>query len=429
MQQILLTCLVLLVTGQTRAEKLEIFEHGLTWDQIKAKARVENKYIFLDCFATWCGPCKEMDREVYTDKSVGEFLNDHFISVKVQMDTSKADDQEVQSWYPLAHNIMKEYNLKSFPTYIFLSPEGNIVHKGIGFMDVEKFLKLLNQAINPEEQYYSLLETFHKQHLSYSIVPGLVKGLERIGEKDSAMNVANWYIENYLLKLNGPDLFRKENLRFVGSHIKSAHSQGFNWYYHHVPVIDNVMGKGYSTSVIDNSITKEVITPMLLKWDSLGNYEVQKRDWANLRGTIRKEYNDDYAKRIVLDAQIRWYSYKQQWDEMVYFHVKKIETYGLDASEANVGTVNNIVYYVIFQHSKDKAAIDKAIKWMKIICEKYPQEQDYLDTYANLLYKKGETQKAISLEEKAFSMNTRNDAEIIANMEKMKKGQPTWTSN
>ena len=64
---------------------------GLTWEQVKQKAKQENKYIFLDCFATWCAPCKKMDLDVYTNDTVGSYFNEKFISVKVQMDKTKKD--------------------------------------------------------------------------------------------------------------------------------------------------------------------------------------------------------------------------------------------------------------------------------------------------------------------------------------------------
>ena len=40
------------------------FEQGLSWKDILAKAKAEHKYIFVDCYATWCGPCKYMDKNV-----------------------------------------------------------------------------------------------------------------------------------------------------------------------------------------------------------------------------------------------------------------------------------------------------------------------------------------------------------------------------
>src|SRR5437016_7533889 len=65
------------------------FEKNLNWQQVLAKAKAENKYIFLDCFATWCGPCKLMDKNVYPNDTVGNYFNQNFISVKVQMDETK----------------------------------------------------------------------------------------------------------------------------------------------------------------------------------------------------------------------------------------------------------------------------------------------------------------------------------------------------
>src|ERR1700750_930968 len=75
------------------------FAKDSSWQQVLIKAKKESKYIFVDCFATWCGPCRLMDRNVFTQKSVGDFINMHFIPVRVQMDPSKTDDRFVKSWY------------------------------------------------------------------------------------------------------------------------------------------------------------------------------------------------------------------------------------------------------------------------------------------------------------------------------------------
>src|SRR5689334_20421155 len=91
---------------------------GLTWQEVNAKARAENKYTFVDCYATWCKPCKYMDKEVYSLKKVGDSMNGHFISVKVQMDTTKSDNNSIQDWYKDAADIMKAYTITSLPTYL-----------------------------------------------------------------------------------------------------------------------------------------------------------------------------------------------------------------------------------------------------------------------------------------------------------------------
>lgn len=70
------------------------FIKGLTWAQIKEKASKENRYIFLDAFTTWCIPCKRMHNEIFTQKKVGDFFNENFINVQVQMDSSKNDNMK-----------------------------------------------------------------------------------------------------------------------------------------------------------------------------------------------------------------------------------------------------------------------------------------------------------------------------------------------
>src|SRR5260221_4585806 len=92
-------CLIVLVHytfGQ--AEGIH-FEQGLTWNEIRAKANAENKFIFMDCYTTWCGPCKFMDVQIFPQEEVGRYFNSHFISVRVQMDRTDKDKDSIRRWY------------------------------------------------------------------------------------------------------------------------------------------------------------------------------------------------------------------------------------------------------------------------------------------------------------------------------------------
>ena len=83
------------------------FDHRLSWQEVLEKAQKENKYIFVDCYATWCGPCKWMDKNVYQVDSVGTIVNESFISVRIQMDTSGQDNDKIKEWYPIARDFEK----------------------------------------------------------------------------------------------------------------------------------------------------------------------------------------------------------------------------------------------------------------------------------------------------------------------------------
>src|SRR5687768_7981314 len=108
------------------------FEEGLSWDQIKAKAKAEDKFIFIDCYATWCKPCKQMDKQVYIKDSVGNFMNGKFISLKIQIDSTKNDNDRTKSLYALANFLLVQYRITGFPTYLLFSPQGKVLNKDMG---------------------------------------------------------------------------------------------------------------------------------------------------------------------------------------------------------------------------------------------------------------------------------------------------------
>lgn len=125
------------------------FEHALSWKEVKEKAKKEGKFIFMDCFTTWCGPCKKMSTEVFSEPAVGDFFREKFVSVKVQMDKTSADNEAVKSWYADAAAIEKKYSVRSYPTYLYFSPEGKLVHVGHGSMSAASFLDTSARALKP----------------------------------------------------------------------------------------------------------------------------------------------------------------------------------------------------------------------------------------------------------------------------------------
>lgn len=103
----------------------------LSFQEALDKAADENKLVFLDCFTTWCGPCKWLDANTFKDKTVGDYFNEKFISIKIDMEKGEGKD------------LMKRYQVTAFPTLLLLDPQGNEVKRMMGAMDSAK---LLNQV-------------------------------------------------------------------------------------------------------------------------------------------------------------------------------------------------------------------------------------------------------------------------------------------
>ena len=101
------------------------FEENHDLNAALVKAKAENKLVFIDAYAVWCGPCKVMARDIFPLKEVGDFFNAHFVNLKLDMEANGNLE------------IAKKYEVKAYPTYLFLNAEGELVHQGLGSMPAE----------------------------------------------------------------------------------------------------------------------------------------------------------------------------------------------------------------------------------------------------------------------------------------------------
>ena len=98
------------------------------WKDILKKAKAEKKIIFLDAYASWCGPCKVLQKKVFTQKAVGDFYNVRFINVK--MDMEKGEGPALSQVYPL----------EAYPTMLYIDGEGRVLKKIIGLQTPEDLI-------------------------------------------------------------------------------------------------------------------------------------------------------------------------------------------------------------------------------------------------------------------------------------------------
>lgn len=84
MKRFLLTMTILMVVfGNMVAQDRSIrFEEG-SYQEALNKAKKENKLLFVDCYTSWCGPCKMLANEVFTNNEVADYFNANFVSLKV----------------------------------------------------------------------------------------------------------------------------------------------------------------------------------------------------------------------------------------------------------------------------------------------------------------------------------------------------------
>lgn len=403
------------------------FEEGLTWAQAKNKAKTENKYIFLDCFATWCGPCKMMDKDVYPMDSVGDAFNRRFVALRIQCDSTKDDNEATRIWYPDAHQIITEYKITAYPTFLFLSPDGNIVHKGIGYQPTYDFVSLAAEALNPDKQYYTLLKQYKDGEKHYASTAYLAVAAKKLNDPETAYRIAADYEHNYLEKLNDADFCTRENLTFFREFAKNLTSKAriFGWYLHHAEIVDSIMQqKEYSKRFVNYIIFKEEINPRI----ETAQKEKGAPDWRMISKIIDRKFGNVYVEDNLLLAKVNWYQIAKDWKNYTKYLILKSERdsiANMPKSFSSMAVLNHTAWE-IFQHSDVQEELEKALVWSNLAMDMASRlNPNIMDTKANLLYKLNKKQEALALEEKASDLAPK-DMGIQGAYQKMKEGKPTW---
>ncbi|WP_025763917.1 thioredoxin family protein [Dyadobacter tibetensis] len=110
-------------------------EHGIQfrkdkWVTALQTAKQEKKLIFLDVYATWCGPCKKLKKYTFADAETGAYFNKNFINVSL--------DAEVNE----GAVVSDFYQINAYPTLLFIDGEGNLIKKSTGYLNSGELLDL-----------------------------------------------------------------------------------------------------------------------------------------------------------------------------------------------------------------------------------------------------------------------------------------------
>lgn len=128
------------------------FVKGINFKEALAKAKKENKQLFMDCYTSWCVPCAKMAKEIFPLKECGDYFNPKFINIQVDMEKGEGVE------------LMKKLNVQSFPTFIFFDADGNELNRIMGGSpDAKAFLKRVDEALKPGNSLKGLQDAFDKE--------------------------------------------------------------------------------------------------------------------------------------------------------------------------------------------------------------------------------------------------------------------------
>ncbi len=265
------------------------FENHLSWDSVLRKARSENKFIFVDCYATWCAPCKYMDQNIYPLKKVGDTYNSKFICVRMQMDQTLKDDSAIKKFYAVAKMIEQNYTVNVYPTFLFLDENGLPVHKVSGSKSEDEFIQLALDTENPDKQYYSILKNFQPGKLDTAEEKGLARSFGSSG-KELAGKIAL----DYLRRIPESQL----NL-FDNGHLMAE-------FQDNASVLDIAIGYIQKTGVSDN---REFVLSLRgqPRIKTLANNYITSLDDLAFGQEINLKFTENFSKEPAVQTRVKAY--------------------------------------------------------------------------------------------------------------------------
>ena len=149
----------------------------LTFDEALAAAKEEGKLVFVDCYTSWCGPCKNMTEKVFPQKEAGDYFNPRFVCVKYDME--KGEGLE----------LAKRFDVHAYPTFVIVRADGTVQHKLVGGSDLKEFIARVEKGLDEKTNLLFLNEAYERGGMDTAQLMGSYSALSEAGEDEKAAQV------------------------------------------------------------------------------------------------------------------------------------------------------------------------------------------------------------------------------------------------
>ncbi|HFC00503.1 MAG TPA: DUF255 domain-containing protein [Phaeodactylibacter sp.] len=376
MRHLILTIAFLIFSMiQIKAQGIEFF-HG-TWEEALEKAKLEEKVIFIDAFAVWCGPCKRMARNVFTQQKVGDFFNKNFINMKLDMERGEG------------LKFRQKYPVSAFPTLFFIDAKGDVVHKQRGAQQVDGLLALAKMVLGKVDYSKGYAEEYEKGNRDPKLIYNYVKALNKSGKP--SIKVSNEYLKTQ------KDLTTEHNLRFILEAASEADSRIFDLLIKHRKKIVALVGEQAVKDKIEKACTRTAQKSLEFEMQDLLTEAISKM----------KKYYPAHAKSFALNQELKFYLATSD----VKNYLKCCADFVKKEVNGDANKLNSLAQEILQHFPKDAKAMKHAEKLAKMATSHSSDYKHFL-TYASILLNNGKKSDALKMANHSLELAKGSRAEI-----------------
>ena len=348
-----------------------------TWSDILKKATKEEKIIFLDAYTTWCGPCRIMKQEVFPDEEVGQFYNENFINVQMDMESGEG------------LILGKKYDVSAYPTLLFISPEGKLLHKSVGFMPAEALLDLGKAALKPETQLSNMEVLYEKGLRNPEFLHDFAFSSyqARTGKHNEA---AKAFLETQ------KNWETTEALTVIFLFTEAEDDELFNFMVENREAFEPIFGKQQVVQRIQHLILTRAFK---------GSLQSEEASLAEVERLYKKAF-PNAGEEMSAHFFMNYYNQVGNTEKFIEFALD----YYSNAEVKDYLELNNIAWR-FYETVEDKAMLEKALEWAEKSVNLNSQYFNN-DTVAALLYKLGRKKQAKKAAQRAIEIGKANGENV-----------------
>jgi len=375
----------LFISALALAQGIKFEENNFA--NILAKAKKENKLVFIDAYASWCGPCKLMAKNIFPLQAVGDYYNGHFINAKIDMEKGEGVD------------LAKKYNVKAFPTYLFINGNGEEVHRTLGYVEEKDFIQFAKDAEDPSKRLTSLKQKFENGEKDPEFLKNLA-GLTIYNDAPFAARVLERYFKD-------KTALSQEDVQILLAGTQSTESPLYAIFQAKKADITKVL-PAERYEMIDKNIKLNTIVKKA--------YDADTKKWndAYFLTETQKFLTKDESEKLLKRARS---SRALKDKDMATYEKLSMELYK-DPSAASSEELNALAWN-FFENVTNKASLEKAITWAQESVKKHENSAN-TDTLANLYHKVGDNKNAKIWAEKSIQL-AKTSGEDYSDTEKLLK--------
>ena len=366
-------CLIGNVNAQNRSVE---FEHT-SWKKVLKKAKKEDKLIFVDCHTSWCGPCKMMAKDVFTQDHVADFFNNNFVNFKIDMEKGEGPE------------LKPGWKINAYPTFLVINSKGEVIHRVVGAYGADEFIEYIKEAQNPKKTFAALSKAYNEGQRDGEFMFSYLRALRLANLNKEESLKANKYISN----LEKEELLKKENWNIIKYFMKDPLNDEFRF------IVKN--RKNFVEFVGEKEIDEKIYNTYNKKIESFAYFypgNGKEYDKAGFDSMIQDLQKSDFPKaaELIAIALKNEYQRLNDWNKYATV-VDGALDFALLKHYENQYSYFDSAASMIAKASTNKELLERALRWATYAAEKEERvehKSGYLATKANLLELVGNTEAA-----------------------------------